>query len=256
MSECAYLPIVARGDMTPMLKRVVLVAGIAAILGALYSSGFFDLISDADLARAALEELGIWAPILYVVAFAMLEPFFIPGLAFMIPGAVVFSFPELFVLSWLGSIGAGIVGFSFARFVGREFVENRLPDRLRRYDEQLATHGLRTVILVRVMLFLAPPAHWLLGLSQVRFAPFVLGTAIGFVPGIGLAAYLIVFVGESLGEWISSLPRGSIAAVIIGLVVANRIRLQIAKRRKNSEPDSGSEPANQHPEREEDLSAR
>ena len=95
--------------MTPILKRVALVAGIAAILGALYSSGFFGLITDADRARAALEELGIWAPILYVVAFALLEPFFIPGLAFMIPGSVVFTFPELFAFSWLGSIGAGIV---------------------------------------------------------------------------------------------------------------------------------------------------
>jgi len=226
-----------------MLKRVALVAGIAAILGALYASGFFEFITDPERARTALEDFGIWAPILYVLAFAILEPFFIPGLAFMIPGGFVFSFSELFVLSWLGSIGAGIVGFSFARFIGREFVESRLPDRLRKYDERLDTHGLRTVILVRVMLFLAPPAHWLLGLSKVRFAPFVLGTAIGFVPGIGLAAYLIVFVGASLGDWISNLPRGTFAAIIIGLVVANRIRLRIAKKKKlltaeasNSEP--------------------
>lgn len=218
-----------------MLKRGAVVAGIAGILGTLYFSGFFELLTDPDRAQAALERLGIWAPILYVVAFALLEPFFIPGLAFMIPGGFVFSFPELFVLSWLGSIGAGIVGFSFARFIGREFVESRLPDRLRTYDERLATRGLRTVIWVRMMLFLAPPAHWLLGLSKVRFAPFVLGTAIGFVPGIGLAAYLIVFVGESLGEWIRDLPRGSIAVIIIGLVVANRIRLRIAKKRRIAE---------------------
>jgi uncharacterized membrane protein YdjX (TVP38/TMEM64 family) len=237
-----------------MFKRVALVAGIAAMLGTLYLSGFFELITDPDRARAALEDFGIWAPILYVVAFALLEPFFVPGLAFMIPGGFVFSFSELFVLSWLGSIGAGIVGFSFARFVGREFVESRLPDRLRRYDERLATHGLRTVILVRVMLFLAPPAHWLLGLSQVRFAPFVLGTAIGFVPGIGLAAYLIVFVGESLGDWISGLPRGTFAAIIIALVVANRIRLRVAKKKQLAAEQSHSEPGDD-PKREESANA-
>ncbi len=239
-----------------MLNRVALVAGIAAILGTLYFSGFFELISNADRVRAALEEFGIWAPILYVVAFAMLEPFFVPGVAFMIPGAVVFSFPELFVLSWLGSIGAGIVGFSFARFIGREFAESRLPDRLRRYDERLATHALRTVIWVRVMLFLAPPAHWMLGLSQVRFAPFVLGTAIGFVPGIGLAAYLIVFVGESLGDWISDRPPGFFAVIIIGLVVANRIRLWNAKKKKRiADEVSVSEASIDKQEHEEDLSA-
>lgn len=224
-----------------MLKRVALAAGIGGVLVTLYFSGFFELITDRNRASAALEELGIWAPILYVVAFAILEPFFVPGLAFMIPGGFVFSFTELFVLSWLGSIGAGIIGFSFARFMGRDFVEGRLPDRFRMYDERLASHGLRTVILVRVMLFLAPPAHWLLGLSQVRFAPFVLGTAIGFVPGIAFAAYLIVFVGESLGDWFSNRPPGLFAAIIIGLVVANRIRRRIAKKREATEQASGDE---------------
>ncbi|MGE4607595.1 MAG: hypothetical protein AAEJ52_12715, partial [Myxococcota bacterium] len=106
-----------------MLKRVALAAGIGGVLVTLYFSGFFELITDRNRASAALEELGIWAPILYVVAFAILEPFFIPGLAFMIPGGFVFSFTELFVLSWLGSIGAGIIGFSFARFMARDFVE-------------------------------------------------------------------------------------------------------------------------------------
>ncbi len=233
-----------------MFKRVALVAGIAAVMAGLYFGGFFEIITDPDRARALLEDLGIWAPILYVVAFALLEPFFIPGLAFMIPGGFVFSFPELFALSWLASIGAGIVGFSFARFVGREFVESRLPERFHMYDERLANHGLRTVILVRVLLFLAPPAHWLLGLSKVRFPTFVLGTAIGFIPGIGLAAYLIVFVGESIGDWLSDRPPGLFAAIIIGLVVANRIRLRIAKKRElaaRGESSDGESPMERSP---------
>jgi len=220
-----------------MWMRVALIAAVAGSLSALYSSGFIDVISDPERARAALESLGIWAPILYVVAFACLEPFFIPGLAFMIPGGIVFSASELFVLSWLGSIGAGIVGFGFARFLARDFVESRLPERLRRFDDRLASQGLRTVIGVRLTLFLAPPAHWLLGLSKVRFAPFVLGTAIGFVPGIALASYLVVFVGESIGDWIANRPPGTFALLALVIVVIVRIRRRRAKQRE-PEPDA------------------
>jgi phospholipase D1/2 len=114
-----------------------------------------------------------------------------------------------------------------------------MPKRLRRYDERLATHGLQTVILIRATLFLAPPAHWLLGLSQVRFTQFLLGTAIGFLPGIALLTYLTVSLGESLGEWIEKRPPGTLAAIIIAIVVFVRIRRRIARRREGRESASG-----------------
>ena len=147
---------------------------------------------------------------------------------FIVPGAVLWSYPQLVVLSWLGSIGAGIVGFSFARYLGRDFVAHRLPKRLHAYDERLVTNGLRTVIFVRMTLFLAPPAHWLLGLSQVRFPAFVLGTAIGFLPGIALLSYVVVFLGESMGDWMAAQPRefwiGIAAAVAAVVVLRRRLR--------------------------------
>ena len=217
-----------------MFKRIAGLAGIAAIVGGLYYFGLLDLVKDPERARAALEGLGVWAPVLYVLAFSCLEPFFVPGIAFMIPGAIFFSFPVLFALSWLGSVGAGIVGFSFARFIGREFVEKRLPERMRVYDERLATKGLQTVILVRLTLFITPPAHWLLGLSRVRFIPFLIGTAIGFIPGMALLTYTVVFFGESMGDWIVDRPPGFFAGVALVVIVFIRLRRTLAKRGKRA----------------------
>ena len=85
--------------------------------------------------------------------------------------------------------------------------------------------------MIRATLFLAPPAHWLLGVSKVRFAPFLLGTAIGFVPGIAVLSYLTVFLGESLGEWVGKQPPGFFAAIILAILVAVGIRRWIARRR-------------------------
>lgn len=218
-----------------LLKRIVLLSLPAGILGGLYVAGFFDLLAEPERVRAALDELGVWAPILYVSAFAILEPFFVPGLAFMLPGALYFSFAELFWLSWLGSLGAGIVGFSFARFLGRDYAERHMPERLRRYDEGLARHGLRTVILIRLTLFLAPPAHWLLGLSQVRFGAFVLGTAIGFLPGIALITFLIVYLGESFAQGLGKWPPWLFAGVAVAILLALRVRRQRADPRAEAD---------------------
>jgi uncharacterized membrane protein YdjX (TVP38/TMEM64 family) len=139
----------------------------------------------------------------------------------------------LFTLSWLGSIGAGITGFSFARYLGRGYVERHVPDRLRVYDQRLAERGLRTVIVVRLTLFLMPPAHWLLGLSQVRFRSFVLGTAIGFLPGIALTTYIVVFVGGTLGDWLTSRPTGFWIAAAAGLGAVIALRRWLAIRRRS-----------------------
>src|SRR5262249_61071298 len=66
---------------------------------------------------------------------------------------------------------------------------DRLP-RLRALDARLQRHGLVTVVVLRLLLFLAPPLNWALGASRVATADYILGTALGIVPGIGLTVYL------------------------------------------------------------------
>ena len=214
-----------------MWRRLALVALVACLFGGLYLAGGLDLIQDPERVRELLDELGVWGPVLYVVAFALLEPFFVPGIAFILPGAVVWDYPTLLLLSWLGSIGAGIVGFSFARYLGRDYVERHLPERFRRYDRALAEHPLRSVILIRVTLFIAPPAHWMLGLSQVGFVPFVLGTAIGFLPGMALLTYVVVFVGATLGAWLGSQPAEIWIALAVAAALVFAARRWLARRR-------------------------
>lgn len=194
---------------------VVAVAGIGA-----YVSGAGEFL-EVDRFVALLRSLGIWGPVLYVALFSLLEPFGVFGIVFVAPGSLVWDWSTLFLLTWLGSIGAGIVGFTFARSIGRDFVSRHLPERLRRFDERLATQGLRTTIMIRLIFFITPPAHWVLGLSQVRFGTFVLGTAIGFLPGIALFTLLgksAVDAMRSQSGWIPVL----IGIAVVGSVFAYR----------------------------------
>ena len=218
-------------SLATMVKRVVAISILAAAIVVAYLTGAFELL-DPERIRTGLEESGPWGPLVYVASFALLEPMFVPGILFIVPASFIWPPWLAFGLSWIGSIGAGIVGFSFARWVGRDWIEERLPERLRAYDRRLEEHGLTTVIVVRLLFFLAPPAHWALGLSRVRFAPFVLGTAIGFVPGIAL----LTFVGPQLFDFMSGTKRpgllvaGVLLVVVLGLRLARHVRLGVPPR--------------------------
>jgi uncharacterized membrane protein YdjX (TVP38/TMEM64 family) len=200
---------------TALARRVALLlfAVLAVGLASAWGAGWFEGL-DRERVTALIRAAGPWGPVVFVAAFALLEPFGAPGVLFAVPASWVWPLPEAFALSWLGAVGAGCVGFFFARTIGRDWVEAHLPDRFRRFDERLATRGLVTVIVVRLAFFLAPPAHWLLGLSPVRVTPFVLGTSIGFAPGI----FALVLFGEGLVRAFDRAPPELLAAVVVAVL--------------------------------------
>lgn len=162
----------------------------------------FALDIDPAQARDALRDSGPWGPIGFVVAFAALQPLGVASHAFILAAALVWSPWLALPLSWTGAVLAGCVAFGFARTVGRDWVQARLPRRLRGYDERLATRGFRTVLVLRLLLFTFGPMQLMLGVSRVRFAPFLLGSVIGLLPWIALETIAGGLLSEMLTQWI------------------------------------------------------
>jgi uncharacterized membrane protein YdjX (TVP38/TMEM64 family) len=200
--------------------RWLLGLGLAALLLHAWAAGWFSQL-DGPSVEQRIRDAGAWGPVLYVVLFMLLEPFGVPGIVFVVPGGLVWSWPTLFVLSWVGATGAGVCGFTFARTIGRDWVERRLSDRARAYDQALAENGLRTVIVIRLLFFIAPWAHWLLGLSRVRFRDFLLGTVLGLAPMMAL----FTWAGGNAVAWFSERPvlaALGFAAVVVAIAIGAR----------------------------------
>ena len=92
---------------------------------------FGDLDGNDELIRAALTDAGPWGPVAFVVLFALLEPFGAPGFVFLIAAATLWPFSLAVAVNWVGATGAGLVGFVFARYMGRDWVSTRMPRNLR-----------------------------------------------------------------------------------------------------------------------------
>jgi uncharacterized membrane protein YdjX (TVP38/TMEM64 family) len=179
--------------------RFALGLAILAVAVALLASGVHESLSPEAI-RARLLGLGPWGPVLFVLTFAGLQPFGISAHIFIIGASLVWSPGLGALLSWIGALVASAAAFGFARYMGRGWVQRRLPDRMRAWDDRLARQGFRTVLLLRVLFFTFGPMQLMLGVSRVRFVPFLTASALGLAPMIVLESY----VGASLVTWLFS----------------------------------------------------
>ena len=196
-------------------KRMALALGVLAALLAAWHAGVFAWVTHDNIHRL-LGDSGAWGPVVYVLAFALLEPFGVPGAVFVLPASLAWPAGFAIAMSVLGATGAGMVSFVLARGVLGDKFEQRLPLRLRAFTAHAREHPLRSVIAVRTFFGLAAPAHWALALSGVRFTPFVIGSLIGFVPPMTL---FVVF-GRAAIVWLEHQRNGWIWPVALALAVA------------------------------------
>lgn len=164
-----------------------------------------------------------------MVAYALLQPFGVPGTAFILVAPLIWPWPQAFVLSMAGTMAASVIGFSFARFLVRDWVTPRIPARLRRYDEALATRGFATVVTLRFLLWMPPMLHAFFGVSRVRFWTHFWGSMLGYVPPLLATAYFGERVFKLLGEvpvWGWAVAGGVVVTIAVTLWLHRR-RLQL-----------------------------
>ena len=192
---------------------VIVIVAVAVMLN--------QTISASDV-EAFLVERGWLGPLVFVVTMWILQPLLLPGPVFMVPASLVWSAPAAIALSWVGNIGASFIAFAFARWVARDWAQQRLTDRLRAWDSRVERGGVREVALLRLFTGQITPADWLLEVSSVRLTPFFVGTAIGIIPSV----VLVVLVGASVGDWLFAEPSrwGGVLVVIAVLGTWRRTR--------------------------------
>lgn len=206
---------------SPRLARAALAATAAAALLAAWRLGLLEVFSDPARTRAAVLALGPWGQLAFVGAYAALQPFGVPGTAFILAAALIWPWPTAFALSMAGTMAASVVGFSFARFIARDWVSSRIPARFRSYDEALARRGFATVFTLRLIFWMPPMLHAFFGVSRVPFWTHFWGSFAGYVPPLLVTAYF----GERALRFARELPAWAWAAAALALFTAAGVYL-------------------------------
>jgi uncharacterized membrane protein YdjX (TVP38/TMEM64 family) len=198
--------------------RVALVGLVIALLLLAWRTGLLRQFADPASVRVTLLALGPWGYVAFVLAYAALQPFGVPGTVFIMAAPLIWPWPVAFGLSLAGTMAASVVGFSFARFVARDFIAPRIPERFRRYDDALARRAFATVFTLRLIFWMPPLLHAFFGVSKVRFATHFWGSLAGYV----IPLLLVSYFGERAFEALRRVPAeqwalGGVAVALVAL---------------------------------------
>jgi uncharacterized membrane protein YdjX (TVP38/TMEM64 family) len=206
----------------------VAVLGVVALFVAARQLGLFEKLKDPDAAAANIAALGAWGQLAFVATFAIFQPLGVPGTVYYLAAALIWPWAEAFGLSMLGSVLASVNGFSMSRFVLRDWLAPRIPQRLRRYDQALAERAFVTITILRFIFWTAPTAHAFLGVSRVSFRTHLWGTIVGLI----IPVALVTLVGQRVfAELRNGVPSWAWAS-LGGLVVVGLVLLLVTRYRK------------------------
>jgi uncharacterized membrane protein YdjX (TVP38/TMEM64 family) len=147
-----------------------------------------------------LEKTGLWAPVLYMILYAVGVCLFLPGSLLTGLGAAIFGPYWGFLYVWVGAMLGSSAAFWIGRTLGREFAASLVGDKLKKYDDAIERNGFATVLYLRLVYFPFTPMNFGMGLTKVRFWDYFFGTGLGIIVGTFIFTF---FIGTVKEVWVS-----------------------------------------------------
>ncbi|MEZ4375171.1 MAG: VTT domain-containing protein [Polyangiaceae bacterium] len=211
-----------RSFNTLRFAKLALVLLVLSGLGLAYRQGVFDRLGDPKQFADAVVAMGAWGYLGFIVAYTLLQPFGVPGTVFVVAAPLIWPWPIAFALSMVGTMSASVVGFSFSRFIARDWVSARVPERFKKYNQALETNGFRTVVMLRMIFWMPQVLHGFLGVSRVPFWTHFWGSLVGYIPPLLVVSYFASEVFDASGSlqpgawrYMGGLGLGSIALMLL-----------------------------------------
>jgi len=157
----------------------------------------------AEALTAFVENAGFWAPVAYIIIYAVGVCVFLPGTLLTGLGAAIFGAYWGFVYVWIGAMLGASGAFLIGRTLAREFASSLIGDKLKKYDDAIERNGFATVLYLRLVYFPFTPMNFGMGITKVRFKDYIFGTGLGIVVGTFIFTFFIGTLKEvwSSGNW-------------------------------------------------------
>lgn len=180
------------------------VLAVLAVLAAATAVLFYEAPGiGPDGVRAFIDGFGPAAPIVFI-AICVVKPvlFFLPSMGLTVVAGALFGPVYGTIYVALGGAGSTVVGFYFARGLGRRSIEKFISNRKRLFemDGRMEREGFKTVLILRLLNLPWDLVSYSAGLSGVRFKDFYLGSLVMLLP----TSFLYTYFGSSIGRPLSA----------------------------------------------------
>jgi len=188
-----------RHRRTAIIKASILVAFIIAAIYVIRFTSLKEFLTREALGRF-LETAGFWAPLAFILVYALGICLFVPGTLLTALGAAIFGAYWGFLYVWIGAMAGASAAFWIGRTLGREFAASLIGDRLKKYDDAIERNGFAAVLYLRLVYFPFTAMNFGMGLTKVRFRDYFWGTGLGIPVGTFILTF---FIGTLKGVWAS-----------------------------------------------------
>lgn len=220
-------PVVGRW---PRLRLTVLVLALLTA-GTLFTVGG---LVDVDQVRAAVDDLGPFAPVVFVVVSAVLAAVLVPGPVLAGASGLLFGAALGTGVSLAAAAGTALIAQRLGRAAGLDGARAVLgPDRAAATEDVLARRGLLAVVGQRLLPGVPDaPATYAFGALGASGWQVVLGTLIGAAP----RAFAYTAVGASLDDPGSPLALAGVAVWVVVSVAGAEVarRWWVGRRRQSA----------------------
>jgi len=193
-------------------------------------------IPSADQVHAWAGSTGTLGAAIFVVAYAILTLTPAPKAVISIAAGLAWGLWVGTLLVLVGAVSGAALSFWIGRMLGRDAVEQYTGGRVRAVDEMLQKRGLLSVIALRLIpLIPFTVINYAAGLTAVRVRDYMIGTAVGIIPGTMAFVAVGAYGAELNGGFFIAL--GALGVLTIGGgVVAARLRKKDAAAAASDSP--------------------
>ena len=183
---------------------------------------------------ARIRSFGALGPIVYVLGYVIAIVAGVPGSLLTLAAGAIFGLWAGTLWSLIGATLGASAAFLVARYIARGRVEKRVArePRFAAIDRAIASDGRRIVFLLR----LSPAVpftllNYLLGLTNVRFADFLVGS-VGMLPGTLFYVYSGKVAGDvaaATGGAGAAHGTASYALIVLGLIATIAVTVIVTR---------------------------
>jgi len=186
----------------------------AVVLAWLYRGEF-----DAAQIGAIVEAAGIWGPLAFMALYAAATILFIPGVVFGLAGGALFGPVWGSLWNLLGATLGAAAAFALARHLAGDWVRGHVGGALKRTVAGVEAEGWRFVALTRLVpLVPFNLLNYVLGLTRIDFARYVLVSLVCMVPGTVAYTWLGHAGKAALGGESDAIRYGLLALGLLALI--------------------------------------
>ena len=165
----------------PWVRILAVVALGLALVVAGRVTGFTAAVSDTEVVRAWVRSAGAFGVVVFGAAFVGAQLTNVPAIVPLGFGVVFFGPVQGTLIGYAAALVGISIAFFLARGVGGQPLEDIERPFVKRLLARLDERPIRTVALVRLLLWVFPPVNYALAMSTVRYRDYIVGSSIGLI---------------------------------------------------------------------------